>query len=318
MTKILFICHGNICRSAAAEMVMKQLAEEKGAADIGADSAATTREEIGNDVYPPMKKALREAGYACGPHAARQTVRGDYDRYDYLIGMDGENLWDMRRIYGGDPEGKISLLRDWAGEPGQEIDDPWYTRDFRGSLRQIEAGCRGLLETLMRRKTGPGRAEDGDAVIRIAVLSDTHGRLRRDVVEQLQGCAHIIHAGDIVKEMDLDELRLYGNIYAVKGNNDLWQDGLRDLASVLRFQIGGVSFLMTHDRRNVPRNLEGVQAVICGHTHRYSEEWIDGRLWLNPGSCGAIRPGGEATLAQMEVRKGKILRVRKIVLDQYR
>ena len=143
--KILFICHGNICRSVAAEMVLKQMIWEKGISGIEADSAAATREEIGNDIYPPMKRALQESGYRCEPHAARQTVRADYDRYDYLIGMDTENLYDMRRIYGGDPEGKISLLRSWAGEPGMEIDDPWYTRDFRGALRQIEQGCRGIL-----------------------------------------------------------------------------------------------------------------------------------------------------------------------------
>jgi len=317
MIKILFICHGNICRSAAAEMVLKQMLEERGIRDIAADSAAATREEIGNDIYPPMGKALREAGYRCRPHAARQTVRGDYDRYDYLIGMDEENLRDMRRIYGGDPEGKISLLRDWCGERGLEIDDPWYTRDFRGALGQIEAGCRGLLASLTRKEEKTDRPEKKDTQpIRVAVLSDTHGRLRRDVVEQLQGCAHIIHAGDIVKEMDLDELRLYGNIYAVKGNNDLWTDGLRDLASVLRFRIGGVSFLMTHDRRNVPRNLEGVDAVICGHTHRYSEERIDGRLWLNPGSCGYARFGGEVTMARLEIREGRISRVEKILLEE--
>ena len=117
--------------------------------------------------------------------------------------------------------------------------------------------------------------------IRIAVLSDTHGMLRREVVAELQDCSHILHAGDIVKETDLDELRLYGSIYAVRGNNDVWQDRLRDLAQVLRFEIGGVSFLMTHDRYDIPRNLKGVQAVIFGHSHRYSEVWQDGRLWLN-------------------------------------
>ena len=148
MTKILFICHGNICRSAAAETVMRQMIREGRIGGITADSAAATREEIGNDIYPPMKRALQEKGYRCDPHAARQTVRADYDRYDYLIGMDTENLYDMRRIYGGDPEGKISLLLSWAGQPGEEIDDPWYTRDFRGSLRQIEEGCRGILKTL--------------------------------------------------------------------------------------------------------------------------------------------------------------------------
>ena len=148
MIKILFICHGNICRSTAAETVMRQMIREGRIGGITADSAAATREEIGNDIYPPMKRALQEKGYRCDPHAARQTVRADYDRYDYLIGMDTENLYDMRRIYGGDPEGKISLLLSWAGQPGEEIDDPWYTRDFRGSLRQIEEGCRGILKTL--------------------------------------------------------------------------------------------------------------------------------------------------------------------------
>ena len=147
--KILFICHGNICRSVAAEMVLKQMIWEKGISGIEVDSAAATREEIGNDIYPPMKRALQESGYRCEPHAARQTVRADYDRWDYIIGMDDENMWDMKRIYGGDPEGKLSMLLDWAGAPGREIDDPWYTRDFSGVLKQIEEGCRGLLRQIV-------------------------------------------------------------------------------------------------------------------------------------------------------------------------
>jgi protein-tyrosine phosphatase len=147
MTKILFVCHGNICRSAAAEMVTRQkLAEARGLPEICVSSAAATREEIGNDIYPPMKKALVHAGYECARHAARQTVRADYAQWDYFIGMDDENMWDMKYIYGGDPERKLSMLLDWAGQPGREIDDPWYTRDFTGVLRQIEEGCRGLLE----------------------------------------------------------------------------------------------------------------------------------------------------------------------------
>lgn len=150
--------------------------------------------------------------------------------------------------------------------------------------------------------------------IRIAVLSDTHGLLRREVAAEVQDCECILHAGDIIKEMDLDELRQYGSIYAVRGNNDVWIDGLRDLAGILRFEIGGVSFLMTHDRRDVPRNLEGVQVVVTGHTHRYSEEWIDGRLWLNPGSCGRARFGGEVTMAKVILRGGKVQSVRKIDL----
>ena len=150
--KICFICHGNICRSAAAEMVMRKMAEDAGrAGEFEIASAATSREEIGNDIYPPMKKALAEAGYPCHPHAARQTTRADYEKHDYLIGMDGENMWFLRRIYGEDTEGKVSMLMDWAGKPGQEIDDPWYTRDFRGALRQIEEGCRGLLAALTER-----------------------------------------------------------------------------------------------------------------------------------------------------------------------
>ena len=304
MIRILFICHGNICRSAAAETVMAEMCRGNHLPEVEVSSAATTREEIGNDIYPPMKKALRESGYSCPAHAARQTVPEDYDRYDYLIGMDHENLSDMKRIYGGDPLKKISLLRDWAGEAGQEIDDPWYTRDFRGALAQIEAGCRGLMQQLRK-----GRSA---APVQIGVISDTHGLLRRGVVAELQDCSHILHAGDIIRETDLDELRLYGSLYAVRGNNDLWQDGLRDLAGVLRFTIAGVSFLMTHDRRSVPRNLEGVQAVIFGHTHQYSEEWLDGRLWLNPGSCGRARFGGEVSMAKLKVQDGKIIKIQKI------
>ena len=146
MIKILFICHGNICRSSAAEAVLKQMAEERGRRDLRIGSAAATREEIGNDIYPPMKRALQAAGYICARHAARQTVRADYAQWDRIIGMDEENMEDMRRIYGGDPEGKLSMLMDWAGKPGREIDDPWYTRDFTGVLKQIEEGCRGILE----------------------------------------------------------------------------------------------------------------------------------------------------------------------------
>ena len=148
MTRILFICHGNICRSAAAEMVMKQMAREQHRNDLEIASAAATREEIGNDIYPPMKKALTAAGYRCEYHAARQTTRAEYGQWDYIIGMDDENMWDMKRIYGGDPDGKLSMLLDWAGQPGREIDDPWYTRDFSGVLKQIEEGCRGLMQSI--------------------------------------------------------------------------------------------------------------------------------------------------------------------------
>ena len=152
--------------------------------------------------------------------------------------------------------------------------------------------------------------------MRVAVLSDSHGLLRREVVAALTDCSHILHAGDIVRESDLDELRLYGRIFAVRGNNDLWQDGLRNLAGILRFQIAGVSFVMVHDRYDVPRDLSGVQAVVFGHSHRYSEQWAGGRLWLNPGSCGHARFGGEVTMAKLLLQDGRILNVEKICFDR--
>ncbi len=148
--------------------------------------------------------------------------------------------------------------------------------------------------------------------IRVAVLSDTHGWLRRSVVREVQGCDCILHAGDIIRESDLDELALYGSLYAVRGNNDIWEPGVSELAGILRFEIGGVSFCMVHDRRDVPRDLTGVDAVIFGHSHRYSEEWTDGRLWLNPGSCGRSRFGGDVTMARLTIRGGKIVRVERI------
>ena len=148
--------------------------------------------------------------------------------------------------------------------------------------------------------------------IRIAVLSDSHGLLRREVVDQLADCTHILHAGDVLRRSDLDELSLYGRLYAVRGNCDLWKSDLGDLSGLLRFQIGGVSFCMVHDPYDVPRNLEGVDCVIYGHTHQYREEWIDGRLWLNPGSCGRTRYGGAVTMAKLQLENGKISRIQRI------
>ena len=150
MIRILFICHGNICRSAAAEMVLTELARKRGMAEqFQIASAATSREEIGNDVYPPMKKALSAAGIPCLPHAARQVTRSEYSQWDYIIGMDDENMWNLRRLFENDPERKLSMLLDWAGMPGREIDDPWYTRDFTGVLKQIQQGCEGLMKEII-------------------------------------------------------------------------------------------------------------------------------------------------------------------------
>ena len=149
MVKILFVCHGNICRSPMAEFVMKDLVKKAGReAEFEIASAATSTEEIGNPVYPPARRELAAHGIGCAGHAARQLRRNDYAHYDLLIGMDGANVRNMRRMCGGDPEGKIRLLLDFAGRPGQEVADPWYTGDFTATWRDVEAGCQGLLEQL--------------------------------------------------------------------------------------------------------------------------------------------------------------------------
>ena len=150
MIKILFVCHGNICRSPMAEYIMKDLANRSGLSnDLVIASAATSREELGNPVYPPARCKLAEHGISCEGHAARQLTRADYDAYDYLIGMDRANLQNMRRICGGDPEGKLSLLMEYAGRPTDEVADPWYTGDFEATWQDVLAGCEGLLRAIM-------------------------------------------------------------------------------------------------------------------------------------------------------------------------
>ena len=146
MHRVLFICHGNICRSPMAEFVMKDLVRKAELAEeFSIASAATSTEEIGNPVYPPARRKLAEHGIGCAGKTARQLRREDYDRFDLLIGMDGANLRNMRRICGGDPEGKLSLLLDWTGHPG-DVADPWYTGDFEQTWEDIVEGCRRILE----------------------------------------------------------------------------------------------------------------------------------------------------------------------------
>ena len=146
MTKILFVCLGNICRSPMAEFVMKDLAAKAGAGEwFEIASAATSTEEIGNPVYPPARRELAVHGVACGAHAARQMTRADYDRYDLLIGMDSANIRNMTRICGGDPAGKIHRLLDYTSRPG-DVADPWYTGDFSATWRDVLDGCTALLK----------------------------------------------------------------------------------------------------------------------------------------------------------------------------
>ena len=142
MKKILFVCHGNICRSPMAEYVMKYLVEQAQLTDqFLIESAATSTEEIGNPVYPPARRKLAEHGISCNGHAARQMTRADYSRYDLLIGMDSANLRNMTRIAGGDPEGKIRpLLYD------KDVADPWYTGNFEVTWQDVLHGCQALLE----------------------------------------------------------------------------------------------------------------------------------------------------------------------------
>ena len=149
MMKILFVCHGNICRSPMAEFVMKDLVEKAGLGErLYIESAATSREEIGNPVYPPARRKLAEHGIGCEGHAARQITARDYQDFDLLIAMDSANLRNMRRFYGGDPAGKIHMLLDYAGRPGEEVADPWYTGDFQATWQDVSAGCAGLLKQL--------------------------------------------------------------------------------------------------------------------------------------------------------------------------
>lgn len=154
MTRILFVCLGNICRSPMAEFIFRDLAAKAGLAQaFEVASAGTSSEEYGNPVYPPARRKLAEHGISCAGKTARQLTRADYGAYDLLIGMEAHHLAAMRRICGGDPAGKMHRLLDYTGQPA-DIADPWYTRDFDTAWTQIESGCQALLEHLTRDKEG--------------------------------------------------------------------------------------------------------------------------------------------------------------------
>ncbi len=186
MTKILFVCHGNICRSPMAEFVMKDLVKKaRLETEFLIESAATSTEEIGNPVYPPARRKLAEHGISCAGKTSRQLTGTDYDQYDLLIGMDRANIRNMNRICGGDPEEKLHLLMEYAGRPQKrtqrklseagcvgrgearkcsefspqaeteksglcfdEVADPWYTDDFETTWQDVLVGCKGLLQAV--------------------------------------------------------------------------------------------------------------------------------------------------------------------------
>ena len=148
MIKVLFVCHGNICRSPMAEFVMKDLVEKAGVRDaFYIESAATSTEELGNPVYPPARRVLAAHGIDCSGKYARQIRKKDYDDFDLIICMDNANIRNALRIFGEDPQGKISRLLDFTSRPG-EVADPWYSGNFDATWRDVYEGCTALLETL--------------------------------------------------------------------------------------------------------------------------------------------------------------------------
>lgn len=148
MIKILFVCHGNICRSPMAEFLMRDLVHKSNLSDqVLVASAATSTEEIGNPVHYGTREKLRQVGISCAGKTAVQLKKSDYAKYDYLIGMDDWNIRNMRRMLGGDPDGKIYKMLKFAGS-SRDVADPWYTGDFEATYRDIMAGCQGLLREI--------------------------------------------------------------------------------------------------------------------------------------------------------------------------
>lgn len=148
--------------------------------------------------------------------------------------------------------------------------------------------------------------------MKIGILSDTHGLLRPGVLSLLQGCAYILHGGDINKPEILETLREIAPVYAVRGNNDKeWAEGL---PGSLHLELSGIKFFMVHDKKQIPKDLGDVQIVIFGHSHKYFQQQVDGRLWLNPGSCGPRRFDQEISLALLTLEQGQI-HIEKLVLQ---
>ncbi len=150
MIKVLFVCHGNICRSPMAEFVLKDLVEKRGLEkDFYIASAATSTEEIGNPVHTGTKNILARYGISTKGKTARQITRSDYNEYDFIIVMDNNNLRNLLRMM-PDPENKVSFLLDYANRPGQSIADPWYTDNFEDTYKDVLDGCTGFIDYLIK------------------------------------------------------------------------------------------------------------------------------------------------------------------------
>ena len=151
--RIMFVCHGNICRSPMAEIIFNDIIKRERAYALTAASSATSTEEIwngiGNPIYPPARRELLLHGHTVPARRAVQLGRDDYDKYDLFIGMDGRNITNMHRIFGSDPEGKVRRLLDFVG--GGDVADPWYSGDFATTYRDISRGCEALFRFLFEK-----------------------------------------------------------------------------------------------------------------------------------------------------------------------